>query len=284
MRRNPLQRILVASDGERRSDTALRVADLLGRRDGAHVEIVSVYTPRLQLPKLDDAGRLCCEGRDRRAAAMLFSKVWHQARSRLRLPWPIHFRIGVAAPVIAELAHEWGADLIVTGRAPYCEARAPRTYTTERLAMASDVPMLALPQQPADALPKVALVAIDESAAASRAVAIVRTLLDRKGQVHQASRATSPELLALCDALGVDILAVPLVGDTSTIRTLMGGQVAEVLAQARCAVLVAPSPAVETSEPDERPAPSVCTYETGRGLELVRHVAAGAHPFVPPVG
>src|SRR4051812_40932901 len=53
-------RLIVAADGTRASDAALRIGDLLARRDGAEALIVSVYEP---LPTLGDPGVLATESR-----------------------------------------------------------------------------------------------------------------------------------------------------------------------------------------------------------------------------
>jgi nucleotide-binding universal stress UspA family protein len=246
MRRKTLKHIMVATDGEPRSDMALRVANALAERDAGFVEIASVFTPRIAVPRVSaDDPELCCEARDRRAAAEQFSRVWQQVRSRLRLHWPILFRVGSVPRVIADLARSGRADLIVIGRAPDCAcgARTPRAHTAEQLAIASDTPTLALPPCAGDTLPRLAVVALNDSAASHEASQLTRSVLARHGVVHAARRAASRELLALCDALGAELLAIPVPGDNAAVRSLMGGQAADVLAKARCAVLIAPSPA-----------------------------------------
>jgi nucleotide-binding universal stress UspA family protein len=277
MQRTRLRHILVATDGEPRSDSALQVATLLAERDEAQVEIVSVFTPRIAVPRRSDHDpELCCERRDRRAAAEQFSRVWRQARARLHLPWPLLFRVGSVSPVVAEVARSGGADLIVIGRAPDCAcgARAPRAHTADQLAIVSDTPILALPRRVGDKLPRIAVVALDDSLASPRAAQLTRAILARHGVVHAAKRAASRELLALCDALGAELLAIPVAGDSAVVRSLMGGHAADVLSQARCAVLITPSPSHSDSELMEAPlAPAALTFETAKGPETG---AAGA--------
>ena len=260
MRRKTLKHILVATDGEPRSDMALRVANALAERDAGFVEIASVFTPRIAVPRLSAADpELCCEARDRRAAAEQFSRVWQQVRSRLQLHWPMLFRVGSVPSVIAELARSGRADLVVIGRATDCAcgARTPRAHTAEQLAIASDTPTLALPGRAGDQLPRIAVVALNDSAASHRASQVTRSVLARHGVVHAAKRAASRELLALCDALGAELLAIPIAGDNAVVRSLMGGQAAEVLAKARCAVLITPSPSeIDQTTPEPPLAPA----------------------------
>jgi nucleotide-binding universal stress UspA family protein len=271
MRRRVLKHILAATDGEPRSDTALQVAQALAERDGAFVEIVSVFTPRIAVPRRSAADpELRCEVRDRHAAAEQLSRVWRQARSRLHLEWPILFRVGSVPRVIAELARSGRADLVVVGRAPdcLCGARAPRAYTAEQLAIASDTPILALPPRSGE-LPRIAVVALDDSGASHRAAQLARAVLARHGVVHAARRAASRDLLALCDALGAELLAVPIAGNSAIVRSLMGGQAADLLSRARCAVLIAPSPSdSESTRADAPLAPATCTYQPHKGLEI----------------
>jgi nucleotide-binding universal stress UspA family protein len=260
MRRKALKHILAATDGEARSDTALQVAQALAERDGAFVEIVSVFTPRIAVPRWCPADpELRCEVRDRHAAAEQFSRVWRQARSKLQLPWPILFRVGAVPLVIAELARSGHADLVVIGRAADCQcgARAPRAHTAEQLAIASDTPILALPHRTGEALPRIAVVALDDSRASHLAAQMTRAVLARHGVVHAAKRAASRDLLALCDAMGAELLAVPVAGDSALVRSLMGGQAAELLARARCAVLITPSPPTDGARVEALPASRV---------------------------
>lgn len=271
MRRKSLRHILVATDGAPRSDAALRVANALAERDAGFVEIASVFTPRIAVPRVGEADpELCCERRDRRAAAEQFSRVWQQVRSRLQLHWPMLFRVGTVPGVIAELARSGRADLIVIGRAPDCAcgARTPRAHTAEQLAIASDTPTLALPARSGDRLPRIAVVALNDSAASHGASQLTRSVLARHGVVHAAKRAASRELLALCDALGAELLAMPIAGDNAVVRSLMGGQAAEVLAKARCAVLITPSPSEIDKTTAEPPlAPSASLPERKEGVE-----------------
>jgi nucleotide-binding universal stress UspA family protein len=293
MRRKALKHILAATDGEARSDAALRVAQTLADRDGAFVEIVSVFTPRIAVPRWSPADpELRCEVRDRHAAAEQFSRVWRQARSRLHLPWPILFRVGSVPQVIAEIARSAGADLVVIGRAPDCQcgARAPRAHTAEQLAIASDTPILALPQRSGDSLPRIAVVALDDSGASHRAAQLTRAVLARHGVVHAAKRAASRDLLALCDALGAELLAVPVAGDSALVRSLMGGQVAELLARARCAVLVTPSPSndgarveVSLASPEHAAAAATVVPAVSLPLSRIPHPARDGRAFAVTV-
>lgn len=277
MRRKTLRHILVATEGAPHSDTALRVADRLAQRDSAHVEILSVFAPHIPLPPLTGTGELSCEARGRREAAEQFNRVWQQARSRLHLPWPIIFRVGSVPRVIAEHARSSGADLVVVGRGLDCGcgAHVSRVHTAERLAIVSDTPVLALPRRVGNSLPRVAVVALDDTGASHLSAQLTRAVLARHGVVHAAKRAASRELLALCDALGAELLAVPIAGDDAVVRSLMGGSVVELLMNTRCAVLVTPSARSHEEAAEIPTASTACTFALGKGLEIAAATPTG---------
>ena len=238
----PLRRILAATDGEPRSDGALRFADRLAARDGALVEIATVFTPRYCNLSVDrHRPELRCRPRDRRAAADQFGRVWAQARERLHLPWPIVFRAGYAPAVIAELARSGGFDLVVVGRTDSDDDLRKRRRLAEAFVYTSDAPIVAVPSRDAPELPHVAVVSLDTDSTTAETARVAAMVVGAAGVLHTTPQPSCRELLALCAALGADLVALHLPGHSLAVRTLMGGLVSDVLRRACCAVLVVPT-------------------------------------------
>ena len=169
--------LVIAGEDASPIDGALRVAQLLARRDRVNAHVLTVVRS-LALP------------------ASLFAAVdrdaWEEVRQqrqlssvRQRLHETVgrtaHFSVsaesGSPAPVIARIARERGAELILLGIDAH---GAPRRGETEDAALqvtrTADVPVVAVPPDVA-LLPRRALVAMDFSEASARAArAAVLTL------------------------------------------------------------------------------------------------------------
>ncbi|MEX2154443.1 MAG: universal stress protein [Gemmatimonadaceae bacterium] len=245
--RSRLQRLLVASDGEPAGDAALRLAKLLANRDGADVEVVGVFSPRIPVPPIaPDSCEHQCEFHDRPAAAQLIRRIRRQTRDRIGASWPVRLRIGHAASIICDTARAFGANLVLIGHTtPEPGERRAGRHTAEQIALGCDIPVLTVPSG-VNSLPRIAVAVIDESGGAEAAVSMATTLLGSDGALHEARGPVTREVLHLSEALGADLLSLPLAGHNATVRSLMAGGVADVLDHARCSVLVTPSVGNET--------------------------------------
>lgn len=162
-------------------DGALRVAQLLARRDRVNAHVVTVVRP-LSLP----ASLFPALDRD---AWMEVRRQQQLSSVRQRLHETVgqtaHFSVsaesGSPAPVIARIARERRAELILLGIDAH---GAPRRAETEDAALqvtrTTDTPVLAIPPNVA-LLPRRALVAMDFSEASTRAARTAVLLLANGG-------------------------------------------------------------------------------------------------------
>jgi nucleotide-binding universal stress UspA family protein len=249
-----LERLLVASDGQPAGDAALLFARLLADRDRADVEVVGVFCPRIPVPPV--VAGSCehdCEPHDRRAVAELLERVWQQTRERIKVPWPIHVRVGHPPWMISDMARSGRASLVLLGHTTLSEEGGHRTsrHTAEQVSYGCDVPVLTVPPD-VRRLPRSALVVVDDGEASRRAVAMTGAVLERGGTVHKTKGSASIETLHIAEGLGADLVCVPLTGESFAVRSLMGGGVADVLDHARCMVLITPSVAKSSLSPSPR--------------------------------
>lgn len=175
--------ILVATDGSRGADAALRIGTGLARRDGAEPQVVSVYQP---LPAFDPELSPRLAEVDRALERELAVRVTQQVeRIRLDLA-PCCCEIA-GGPVAESIAHEAvarGAELIVlgTGRHGALELVTGRETALDVIRAAS-VPVLAVPTAET-ALPRRIVVATDFSASSDSALRAAVRLVGRRGVIY----------------------------------------------------------------------------------------------------
>lgn len=135
------------------------------------------------------------------------------------------------------------ADVVVLGHEARSDPKMPRTsrHTAELVALAADVPVLAVPAKH-EKLPRSALIVQDDSAAGTRARAMAESVIAPGRELHVASGPVGRELLSLIKETGAELIAVPLRGETFAVRSLTAGGVADLLDQADVDIVVAPTP------------------------------------------
>lgn len=112
------RRILVGTDGSSASDAAVATARELAARSGASVELVVVHVPQMAVPEVPHrVGFDRCEAPERSLAARLLQNVRRQLHAGLREPrsWPLRLEVGEPVAVLARVAEESAADLVVVG-------------------------------------------------------------------------------------------------------------------------------------------------------------------------
>ncbi len=180
--------VLLATDGDPSTDDAARLAGLLSARNATRLRVVSA----------DGAGAPSAIGRegawrrsedlDQDDPASLYATVRERFTSALGSDgWDLSVREGKPAEVIAAVAREIGAALVVMGRS---QSRTVRHMLGEALALQvvrlSEAPVLAVCPGAGDSLPNIALVAVDFSAASVTAArAALWLLAPAAGQTAQ---------------------------------------------------------------------------------------------------
>jgi hypothetical protein len=131
---------------------------------------------------------------------------------------------------------------VVLGHTLPCETskHRPGRHTAEQLAIGSDSPVLIVPPG-TDRLPRVAVAVNDGSAASRRALSVITTVLADDGTVRETTKPVGRVLLRLAERLGADLISMPLPGESSMTRLLLGGSVMDVLDHARGDVLITPA-------------------------------------------
>jgi len=185
--------VLVASTDPASIDGALRIAELLARRDRVNAHILGVVPPVAThfrfLARDHSAGM--DEGRRQTHHAALRRQV-HQTVGR-----PVHFSTGVeigpTLDVIGSVAGARGSRLVLVGLEP---KETPQRGQGEQLALraaaAAGVPVLAVPVAAA-LLPRRALVAIDLGDASIQAARATLTTMARGSAITLAFVAPSVE-------------------------------------------------------------------------------------------
>jgi nucleotide-binding universal stress UspA family protein len=118
--------------------------------------------------------------------------------------------------------------------------RRPGRHTTEQIACLSDVPVFAV-DAALRGLPHLAVLVVDAGAASARAQLVAASLIAKEGNLLRVTERAPRNMLKLINSLGADLISVPISGDSPEVRSLMSGNVAEVLDHARCSVLITPS-------------------------------------------
>jgi nucleotide-binding universal stress UspA family protein len=116
-----VRKILVASDASASSDAAVLIARSLARANAASVDVITVFAPAIPFPAPGNRRGLAqCEASDRTAAASLVRAVRRQSRRLLPEPserhaWSHRFEVGDPGAIVARLADELDADVVVLG-------------------------------------------------------------------------------------------------------------------------------------------------------------------------
>lgn len=180
-------RLLVASDGSRDSDGAVRVGRALSNRDNVPMTLLSVVEP---LPVYDadgitavDVDRLTAITRESREAAM---GAQHDRTHPGIQEWPYTIEVGERVETILARARRERASLILVGLGAHgVTARIFRRETALRLIRSSTTPVLAVPTY-GWGVPHSALVAIDFTESSEDAARAALELLGGEGTLYLA--------------------------------------------------------------------------------------------------
>lgn len=181
LRRDPVK-VLIALDGSRASNAALRFARRMAKLGAWAPDAITVSQP---LPTY--VGEFVLPAPPM-AQEEMRNSVLLQLRSQLRrhgLPsWPASVRFGPTGWSIIEAARELGAQLIVVGLGRHGRvARLFGAETAGRIARKSDVPLLAVHSN-ARGLPRVAVVAMDFGESSIAAAREALQILQPGGELH----------------------------------------------------------------------------------------------------
>jgi nucleotide-binding universal stress UspA family protein len=182
-------RILVATDGTEAAAGALHIADELAKRHGAAVEVVSVVEP-LPMHSVVYAETMAIAQRQlEEAGRMAMQRHLHETLEALggdAATWPIKVETGPPAPMIARVAHDTGATLIVMGLGRHgVVERWFGSETALRTMRLAHVPVLAVPAG-ARTLPKSVVAAVDFSEFSRDAARTALQIVAAGGTLHLA--------------------------------------------------------------------------------------------------
>jgi len=288
-------RILVATRGGL-SDPALGVAEALAHRTGGEVRMLTVHQPRIPVPPGWRTSRdPRCESADRSLAAALLLRVRSQRRAQERAPrWPVRLEVGDPPRVIADVAAEERAQLVLVGLGREQPSdRVRGSHTASRLALLANAPVLAVAPR-LRTLPRTALVLARTAAEENAVVRVLLPLLGGSARLWLARPApaapsagermaraagcrvervaltgdTVHDALALADRVGAEVVATPIMGGTLAQRAIERSAAVPLLSLSRRSVLVVPV----------RP-PAAAPRATGR-----THAAAASGDGPPTAG
>jgi nucleotide-binding universal stress UspA family protein len=189
--------LVVATDGTRDSDGAVRVGVALARRDGVKADVFSVVeapsiveldgTPVPDLEQLveiavDERGAMLLAQRDRTHPGIF--------------EWPYELAVGARVDTIVDHARATGASFILLGLGSHgLSARVSLRETALRVIRAAGLPVLALPSD-AWGVPHSALVAMDFTTSSEHGARAALDLLGNEGTLyiaHVAPRLAIPQ-------------------------------------------------------------------------------------------
>jgi nucleotide-binding universal stress UspA family protein len=187
--------LLVAIHDSPASEDAARFVAALAQRTGAPVEAVTVFEPDVAVGRSGAVRRAWREAMDAHALSAAAAGAWRRVRSAVPVAphWPLRIETGYAAPVIARVARELGAGLVIVGFDPRDPGeRAAGDNLALRLAAFTDVPLLAVARRaPTESgvLPRNALALVEpgDDEPALRVARLARTLLGDTGRLHFAT-------------------------------------------------------------------------------------------------
>lgn len=182
-------RYLIATDGTASAEGALRMGLELHRKGRAVVEILTVVepSPPVAMPGMEAVAaayapldQALVSSRKAAVAAQL-AALGDEAAA-----WPVIVELGTPAAVIARVAKERGATMIVVGSRPHgLLQRLMRSETALGVIHVSEVPVLAVPADRTE-LPNRVLVGVDFSDATDDAIHAVLPLLGKSPTIHLA--------------------------------------------------------------------------------------------------
>jgi len=190
--------VLVATDGTPDATGALWTARLLAERDGARVEVLTVFDPPMQFCGPEAAGQAAGVPSPYGLAAI--EELRRRVETQLAgvgggaSDGPITVKLDRSAPAIARFAAECGAALVLMGLRPHVAVeRWLGRETLLRVIHLSHVPVLAVPAD-ARGLPRRVVAAVDLSELSLRAVERVPAVVAPGGELHlvHATWAPSP--------------------------------------------------------------------------------------------
>lgn len=184
--------VIVATDGKPQSDGAVMIGHLLAGTDDV-LRIVSVLRTA---PTIPDVGAAITTDIDRTRRADLREAAVLQTARQFGAPFPVEMHDGDPARVVARIAHEAGASIIVCGLGRHNVVdRILGDETALRFVRLSDVPVLAVAEKAAGA-PSAVVVACDFSETSLRAARLAAMIAASGATiylVHVAPRFSSEE-------------------------------------------------------------------------------------------
>jgi len=179
--------LVVATDGTRDSDGAVRVGLALARRDGVKADVFSVVEApsivELDGTPVPDLEQLVEIAVDERGSMLLAQR--DRTHPGIR-EWPYELAVGARVDTIINRASATGASFILLGLGSHgLGARVSQRETALRVIRAAGLPVLALPSD-AWGVPHSALVAVDFTASSEHAVRAALDLLGEDGTLYVA--------------------------------------------------------------------------------------------------
>jgi nucleotide-binding universal stress UspA family protein len=189
--------LVVATDGTRDSDGAVRVGLALARRDGVKADVFSVVEPPsiadLDGAPVPDLEQLVEIAVDERGAMLLTQR--DRTHPGIH-EWPFELAVGPRVDAIIDRARVTGASFILVGLGTHgLSARLSMRETALRVIRAAGLPVLSLPSD-AWGVPHSALVAVDFTASSEHAARAALDLLGNDGTLfvaHVTPRLSIPQ-------------------------------------------------------------------------------------------
>jgi len=177
--------LLVATDGTRDSDGAVRVGLALARRDGVKADVFSVVEAppfvALDGTPVPDLERLVEIAVEERGITLLAQR--DRTHPGIH-DWPYELVVGPRVETIVARARATGASFILLGLGAHgLGARLSQRETALRVIRAAGLPVLALPSD-AWGVPHSALVAVDFTASSEHAARAALDLLGEDGTLY----------------------------------------------------------------------------------------------------
>jgi len=177
--------LLVATDGTRDSDGAVRVGLALARRDGVKADVFSVVEAppfvALDGTPVPDLERLVEIAVEERGITLLAQR--DRTHPGIH-DWPYELVVGPRVETIVARARATGASFILLGLGAHgLGARLSQRETALRVIRAAGLPVLALPSD-AWGVPHSALVAVDFTASSEHAARAALELLGEDGTLY----------------------------------------------------------------------------------------------------
>ena len=256
-------RILIATHGNPTSDSAVRVAAEIAKREEAHVSVLAVLEP---LPVLDagfSPAVVPYDAFDRRRGEELLARVTAQVRavSGEHCDWPITLAVGRPASEIVKASRADDISLVVMGIGRH--AAADRLFGSEtalKVSRQSPVPVLAVAPGNSE-LPHRALVATDFSASSFEAARAALHVLGTPARLTLAHARPEPE--------------IPPIAYEEWLAAY-GAGVAESLGRVRVRLSAPVTVAVDAVTLSGDPARAILDYAAAHRVDVI---ACGSHGF-----